>query len=94
VLASPPPTAREVRGDVRRAAAERHDAAAARGADSAGLAFQLGPEPKVALRYAGDDTFGASIDRAFRLRFVFEGGTAVKAVMQQDGLVTEGPRRR
>jgi hypothetical protein len=61
-------------------------------ADSAGLSFQLGPQPKVALLYAGDDTFGARFDRTFRLRFVFENGTAVKVVMQQEGMVMEGPR--
>lgn len=63
-------------------------------ADSAGLSFQLGPQPTIALRYAGDDTFGASFDRTFRLHFVMEGGSAVKAVMQQDGTTMEGPRRR
>ena len=61
--------------------------------DGNGLAFEPKGQQKMALRYAGDDTFGAAFDPSFRLRIVFDGGKAVKAVMQQGGMTMEGPRQ-
>lgn len=61
--------------------------------DEAGLSMQAEGQPKIPLRYTGDDTFSASFDRSFRLRIVFEGGKAAEAVMQQGGATMEGPRR-
>jgi D-alanyl-D-alanine carboxypeptidase len=61
-------------------------------ADSAGLWLEPKGQPKMALRYAGNDTFGAAFDPGFRFRIVFENGVATKAVMQQGGMTMEGPR--
>jgi hypothetical protein len=62
-------------------------------ADGAGLSLEPQGQPKMALRFLGNDTFGAAFDPRFRFRIVFENGVATKAVMQEGELTMEGPRK-
>ena len=48
---------------------------------------------KIALRYVGNDTFGADFDPSLRIAILFENGRAARARLTQGGGTIEGSRR-